>query len=785
MSKPPDLLGGRGIYLNQRQEANMPGSSRRPETPAVKIVGGGIGGLYAAYLLGKHSYSVELFEQGPEFGGRIESKRAGPFIAEFGPMRFEPDLQDSLRRLAFHLGLGFTFFAPTHAPVSPTHHDITDREDTFRDPVDLLEWAILKMFFQFEIPALSNLDGPRQLARLKLHMERQLFLDVGGNRVRRYSPTSIQSKLDDLRRQARLRGRYKIGRDGKHSANDAPLLASLGIWNGLAAVVTPGALARIRETGTFYHFIPYNVSALEWGIFWLRQTSLLGGVYRFDPSGAINGVHTLVELLVDAIRRECPTVRLVREQRVRRVEHGKRPDEVVLRVEHLGDRGAHPSFSVRADHVVLAIPQFPLKALSEHFPDDIQSRIGEVFPLPMLKAFLVTTRPWWDFHTPAQTYAWMVPTRELHYYRPEHIDCRHLQGDREGECLCSKMKDANHGMVMLYTDAPAISYWQPLIPGAVQPEPFECARDAPGEPLERTMLLDALVAQLLDAAHPRIAKKIDDAREQILAELEEELSQPHAELLDELVELLKVANQDIRGKGSSDRDRILDKVERHTQLHALMRQLRNRKSLARAFLSLAAVDDPTTVKGEVKKAVEDVLGYRFGESTTLWLDQLQKEMTRTKWSTEDSWRYVTWYGAHDWSRPPFGGASHVWLPGSTLLGRTLESSSQKGADSLAEGPSLIAFGLRGRDGADYGKNVHICGEAFSGFQGFIEGALRTAEKVVESILGAAVDFESMFPRTGTRLGDLERQWERKRQRRLAKGWAKLEGAADASASRTA
>ena len=98
-------------------------------------------------------------------------------------------------------------------------------------------------------------------------------------RVRPYSPVIIQGRLDDLRRQVRLRGRYKIGRHGEHLPNDTPLLASLGIWNGLSAVVTPGALARIRESGTFYHFIPYNVSAVEWGIFWLRQTSLLGRVY--------------------------------------------------------------------------------------------------------------------------------------------------------------------------------------------------------------------------------------------------------------------------------------------------------------------------------------------------------------------------------------------------------------------------------------------------------------------------------------------------------------------------
>lgn len=31
------------------------------------------------------------------------------------------------------------------------------------------------------------------------------------------------------------------------------------------------------------------------------------------------------------------------------------------------------------------------------------------------------------------------------------------------------------------------------------------------------------------------------------------------------------------------------------------------------------------------------------------------------------------------------------------------------------------------------KNVHICGEAYSDYQGFIEGALRSAEDVLESL----------------------------------------------------
>jgi len=45
--------------------------------------------------------------------------------------------------------------------------------------------------------------------------------------------------------------------------------------------------------------------------------------------------------------------------------------------------------------------------------------------------------------------------------------------------------------------------------------------------------------------------------------------------------------------------------------------------------------------------------------------------------------------------------------------------------------TLEAFSLTGRPP----RNVHICGEAFSDFQGFMEGALRSAQ----SALGKALD----------------------------------------------
>ncbi len=43
---------------------------------------------------------------------------------------------------------------------------------------------------------------------------------------------------------------------------------------------------------------------------------------------------------------------------------------------------------------------------------------------------------------------------------------------------------------------------------------------------------------------------------------------------------------------------------------------------------------------------------------------------------------------------------------------------------------LTVFNLLGREGVD---NLHVCGEAYSDYQGFIEGALRSSKAVLKTI----------------------------------------------------
>jgi hypothetical protein len=77
---------------------------------------------------------------------------------------------------------------------------------------------------------------------------------------------------------------------------------------------------------------------------------------------------------------------------------------------------------------------------------------------------------------------------------------------------------------------------------------------------------------------------------------------------------------------------------------------------------------------------------------------------------------ITSFGIRDWSREPFEAGCHIWKAGVKV---------EEAIDELA------GFSLSGKSSDN--KNLHICGEAYSDFQGFIEGGLRTALRVIEHI----------------------------------------------------
>lgn len=95
--------------------------------------------------------------------------------------------------------------------------------------------------------------------------------------------------------------------------------------------------------------------------------------------------------------------------------------------------------------------------------------------------------------------------------------------------------------------------------------------------------------------------------------------------------------------------------------------------------------------------------------------ELFKEMSSENIAAELEGRVIE-FGIRDWGRDPYGGAAHVWRPNS----KSWEVMDRLKAFSLNDDPREQ-------------QNIHICGEAYSDYQGFIEGALRTADAVLELI----------------------------------------------------
>lgn len=380
------------------------------------VVGAGVAGLYCSWRLSRRSrtHTVGLFEGSNRFGGRIETEHFGPFLAEFGPMRFEKPGQRKLMELLDNLSLETIKFAPYQAerPDFPVY-DLRDHEkgpppfDKRYTTLELLKLGIIRVLKDTDWHTGGDLDNPHD----PKHDERLKQLD--------------EYDYAAMRRRAKQGDEY---------------LYDLGLWNALSNALSHQALMKIRDLGTFYHLIPENPNAIEWIIFWLRG---------LDPKDNLvsvkGGSKRITECLLD--RLDSPPCR----GRVRsHLEHTlteikpQPKGKVLLKFDR---RNGDPVWA-QARHVILGLPKSPLEKLAEYFRPQTRKDLDAVFGIPLLKCFFLVRNPWWDKNTKPQTRASLMPTREVHYYYDEE-------------------KSRDQGLVMLYTDRPATEFWKLYVKGEV------------------------------------------------------------------------------------------------------------------------------------------------------------------------------------------------------------------------------------------------------------------------------------------------------------------------------
>jgi hypothetical protein len=638
----------------------------------VVIVGGGIAGLYCCHELIKKRaagaldiQSIRLLEASSRFGGRIEtwslqrsgeqngeaigfhdtwdpcdwdfaaaspdsstsrgdkeSPYKGPverelvqkdgrevekvskveyFRAEFGPMRIEPRDQPLLEALLSELGIreqvpgeeeSLDDLVPFSSYISedPMEPRFTLREEEAQQktPFELMILALRRIFELIEgiepgegrsFTDTSVTASPTGPWHTEAANEQWRNLRDSAFFYRHYWKGEllewIQNLSDEdfikIRRYARFRGEP---------------LWNLGFWNVLSEVLSHYAVVKIRDWGSYYHFVHENLNAAEWIIFWLRATRSTGSL-RGVRGGMSRIIWRLLERLYNA-RKENPSLSIQIEKEARVTE--LRSDGANINVRFTvrnEENGGSEEQVITARRVILALPKRPLEELSwggNPPPVNLKKALKAVACLPLLKCFFVIERPWWEDNRPLNRYAADLPTRELLYV---------------------KSNDRTKGLIMVYTDRPAITFWSDYL------REMECdhrkSHRKPGEDLEEDPQL-------------------------------------------EIQEMAKTWF--LRKKNAPDYPRLWQR-----------------------FVQFA----------------RDYEHHDFTPNRLLAC------------------------GIRDWGKKPFGAAAHGWLPG-VMSWKHIEF--------------LEAFSL---DQSSARLNIHVCGEAFSDYQGFIEGSLRSAKRVLDRI----------------------------------------------------
>jgi len=368
-------------------------------------------------------------------------------------MRFELSIQELFRKLAVkELGFKLTDFSDFEPPKGESpefpKYVLHKREMSIKQ---IIEWRKHRQEHPgVDAAVFSHHTKPFDL--LKFGVYRILKTDKKSRDLtlravvepRKGKPPLIEQladdwtdKYSDRKTYNRVRTQFKLV-DKIPDKEHPLLLSSVGFWNALSAVLSPGAVAKIRDTGTFYHLMPENPSASEWSIFWLRLFRSDAGLSTIKGEG---GVYSVVTRLHEKLKQILPTDTFRLGRTVRGIHSGKTAGKVGLKIKRTVGEGVIKE-KLEFDHVILALPTVPLRKLMKPFPENIRYYIDGVIPFPLLKVFAVIKDRWWQ-DVSAQTGAHLLPTREVHYLLPED--------------------GSNDGIILLYMDRPATAYWGPYI----------------------------------------------------------------------------------------------------------------------------------------------------------------------------------------------------------------------------------------------------------------------------------------------------------------------------------
>ena len=331
------------------------------------IVGAGISGLYAAYRLSqkKPNCSIGIIEKLPRIGGRILTKKFDGHIMEYGPMRFEPELQKTFSSLLDELHITTKSFSPyTCSQVTPDYN--------------LLKFDEINAIYKY-----SNMSPAFALLKYALVKILDEQWDVENDTIDSHDR---DKKKKWLKKNGMFQGRY---------------LHNHGLWDTFAHVLSKEAIDYIHHKGTFYHMLGQNPNAADQICFMLDiLATATQNLITIDE-----GVYSLVEKISDKIRNN---VIFFLETEMKEINDSEK--YIIVQNSSNGFHG------LSYTHLILTCQKHAYKRM-KGLPSEIVPYLDSVMTIKLFKIFVILENPPFNetcVPKPNQN-ADKIPCREVHY----------------------------------------------------------------------------------------------------------------------------------------------------------------------------------------------------------------------------------------------------------------------------------------------------------------------------------------------------------------------------------
>lgn len=413
----------------------------------VAIVGGGVSGLYTAHRLLASDATpygagdVEVFERSDRIGGRLDSVTL-PGIeetGELGGMRFEPTahrivnalvtdvFDDHLEARAFPMG-------------DPANHLCYLRGQRFRASAWREAQAEGEEFeTRYYLDEADAGFSPGQLFRKViydvLHAD-PWVREAYGDCIRQESEYEYHVELD---RQAWNEVKQRLTYEFPGPYEGLPV-SELGMWTVLADQLGQEGYEFLSDAGGYYAL------TANWNAAQAMADIALDFASEPAFETVCGGFDLLAYALANAVLADHDaTIRTRNPLRTfRRTPDAER--RYALTVEH---EPSGTEWTVRADHVVLAMPRRSLELLDQYnflFEDErVQQHLDAVLVQPALKLLMAFEEPWWEAELGAEAGASVtdLPIRQCYYFGTNEES-----GDDRSLFLAS------------YDDERAVSFWE-------------------------------------------------------------------------------------------------------------------------------------------------------------------------------------------------------------------------------------------------------------------------------------------------------------------------------------